>query len=139
MKTFLSTAALLTAALAQNAAIGLPKADQTVQPGDTLTVQVQRPNTITGSQEMALAIGFQSCATSGSCFPVDEDMGTILYNGAFAPAYHETYLPPYENFTVTVPASAPAGKAVIGVAHATLVGASAYPFLEVLNQTVVVA
>ncbi|OJJ95763.1 hypothetical protein ASPACDRAFT_1891584 [Aspergillus aculeatus ATCC 16872] len=138
MKTFAAAAAFLGTALAQNAAIGLPKAGQTVQPGQSLTVQVQRPNTITGSQEMAVAIGFQSCA-SGNCYAADEYMGTILYNGAFNPVYHEYYLPPYENFTVTVPASAAAGQAVIGVAHATLVGASAAPYLEVLNQTVTVA
>ena len=51
-------------------------------------------------------------------------MGTILYNGPFNPQYHETYLPPYENFTVTVPSSNPTGTALIGVAHATLVGVS---------------
>ncbi|RAL15871.1 uncharacterized protein BO97DRAFT_383644 [Aspergillus homomorphus CBS 101889] len=138
MKTFTAITTLVATAMAQNAAISLPKAGQTVKPGQNLTVQVQRPNTITGLQEMAVAIGFQSCG-SGKCFAADEDMGTILYNGAFSPAYHEYYLPPYENFTVMVPASAAAGQAVIGVAHATLIGASANPHLEVLNRTVTVA
>jgi hypothetical protein len=45
-------------------------------------------------------------------------MGTILYNGLFDPVYHETYLPPYQNFTVTVPLSFAADQAQIKVAHA---------------------
>lgn len=51
-------------------------------------------------------------------------MGTILYNGPFNPQYHESYLPPYQNFTVQVPTSIPAGTALIGVAHVTLLGVS---------------
>lgn len=45
--------------------------------------------------------------------------------------YHETSLPPYENFTVTVPASAAKGNGQINVAHAALIGVS-YPSLSLL-------
>ena len=51
-------------------------------------------------------------------------MGSILYNGPFDPVYHEAYLPPYQNFTVTVPSSYAAGHAQVNVAHATLIGVS---------------
>lgn len=72
---------------------------------------------------MAVAIGITSCS-SGTCYPADEVMGSILYNGKFHPVYHETTQPPYQNFTVTIPDSLASGKAQINVAHATLIGVS---------------
>ena len=49
-------------------------------------------------------------------------MGQILYNGPYSPRFHESMLPPYENFTVQIPSSASAGAALIGVVHVTLIG-----------------
>lgn len=72
---------------------------------------------------MAVAIGIASC-DSGSCYPADEVMGTILYNGKFNPVYHESSQPPYQNFTVKIPSSFASGNAHINVAHATLIGVS---------------
>jgi hypothetical protein len=46
----------------------------------------------------------------------------VLYNGPFKPEYHELSGLPYQNFTVTVPADLAKGSAVVGVAHAALVG-----------------
>lgn len=57
-------------------------------------------------------------------------MGQILYNGPFKPVYHEYYLPPYENFTVTVPESVENGEAVLGVAHVSLVGVSGLLYVD---------
>ncbi|KAH0826866.1 hypothetical protein J3R83DRAFT_4404 [Lanmaoa asiatica] len=127
-----------TAVFAQGAVIGLPMAQQTVSAGDNLVVQVQRPNTLTGSEEVAVAIGLQSCPNR-PCTPPSSFMGSILYNGPFDPVYHEPYLPPYQNFTVQVPSSVATGTALIGVAHVTLIGAGLYPFLETLNQTIIIA
>ena len=131
-----------TAAFAQSATIGLPAYNQTVSPGQDLIVQVQRPvclslcfptgnrlrffgsqNSLTGSEEVAVVIGVQSCPNR-PCTPPSDFMGTILYNGQFDPQYHEVYLPPYQNITVQVPSSIPEGTALIGVAHVTLVGVS---------------
>ncbi|KAJ5368711.1 uncharacterized protein N7496_008471 [Penicillium cataractarum] len=137
MNFFASLALFAGVALAQNAGIGLPTAGQQLSKGSDIVVQVQRPNSLTGSTEMAVAIGISSCATQ-ACASPDEFMGTILYNGPFKPEYHESPTPPYQNFTVTVPSSFTAGNAQINVAHATLIGASQYPFLEALNRTVVV-
>jgi hypothetical protein len=123
MNFFVSLALFAGSALAQNAGIGLPTAGQKLTKGSDIVVQVQRPNSLTGSTEMAVAIGISSCATR-PCNPPDEFMGTILYNGAFKPEYHETSLPPYENFTVTVPSDFAVGNAQINVAHATLIGVS---------------
>ncbi|KAJ5645374.1 hypothetical protein N7507_011385 [Penicillium longicatenatum] len=138
MQFLFSLAAFAGLALAQNAHIGLPKAGQTVAAGSDVIVQVQRPNSLTNSEEMAVAIGFASCG-SGGCHPADEVMGTVVYNGKFNPVYHETYLPPYQNFTVTVPSSFKAGNAQVNVAHATLVGAGLYPDMETLNQTIIIS
>ncbi|KAJ5438447.1 uncharacterized protein N7458_009445 [Penicillium daleae] len=138
MNSFVSLALFVGAALAQSAQIGLPAAGQQLSKGSDVVVQVQRPDTLTGSTEMAVAIGISSCATQ-ACPQSDEFMGTILYSGPFKPEFHEGNLPPYQNFTVNVPPSFTAGNAQINVAHATLIGASQYPLLETLNRTVVVA
>jgi hypothetical protein len=141
MQLFSSLAAFAGLALAQNAVIGLPTPNQTVASGSDIIVQIQRPvcqppillakislsnriqNSLTGSTEMAVAIGLVSCLHR-VCQPASNIMGSILYNGLFDPAYYETYLPPYQNFTVTVPFAFAAGQAQINVAHATLIGVS---------------
>ncbi|KAF8552459.1 hypothetical protein OG21DRAFT_1511485 [Imleria badia] len=126
-----------TAVFAQSALIGLPTSNQTASAGNNLIVQVQRPNTLTGSEEVAVVIGLQSCPNSPCASPLSI-MGTILYNGPFNPQYHEPYLPPYQNFTVQIPSSFTAGTALIGVAHVTLIGAGLYPDLETLNQAITI-
>lgn len=135
----------VTAVFAQNVDIGQPAFNQTVSPGSYFTVQVQRPvrplrfpaenallisfrfcstqNSLTGSEEVAIAIGLQSCPNR-PCTPPASFMGAILYNGPFNPQYHEGNLPPYQNFSVQVPSSTPAGTALVGVTHFTLIGVS---------------
>ena len=78
-------------------------------------------NSLSGSEEVAVVIGLQSCPNCPCLLPADF-MGAILYNGPFNPQYHEQYLPPYENFTVTVPSLTSTGTAQIGVAHVALIG-----------------
>ncbi|KAJ5485294.1 hypothetical protein N7539_005282 [Penicillium diatomitis] len=138
MNTIFTVMILVGIARAQNAEIGLPTVDQQLSKGTDVIVQIQRPNTLTGSTEMALAIGISSCSAQECLSPV-ESMGEILYLGSFDPEYHEDSLPPYQNFTVTVPSDFAVGDAHINVAHATLVGASEAPLLQTLNRTVVVA
>ncbi|KAJ5655104.1 hypothetical protein N7490_002107 [Penicillium lividum] len=138
MQFISSLAAFAGLALAQNAVIGLPTPNQTVTSGSDVIVQIQRPNSLTGSTEMAVAIGLVSCLRR-VCEPASNIMGSILYNGLFDPVYHEAYLPPYQNFTVTVPLSFAAGQAQINVAHATLIGAGPYPDLETLDQTIIIS
>ncbi|KAL4770064.1 hypothetical protein BDW60DRAFT_193423 [Aspergillus nidulans var. acristatus] len=128
---------LAATALAQTAGLNLPGGTN-LTAGSDVVVQVTRPNSLTGSTELAVAIGLQSCPKN-HCVPADEMLGTAqLYHGDFNPQYHEYYLPPYENFTVTIPASTPKGMAVVAVAHAALVGASNVPLFEVLNSTVTI-
>ncbi|KAJ5208641.1 hypothetical protein N7449_003020 [Penicillium cf. viridicatum] len=137
MKSFFSMVLFVAAAIAQRATIGLPAENQKINSGKEVIVQVQRPNSLSPSKEMGVAIGLSSCASS-PCRDADEVLGTILYNGPFNPVYHEYNLPPYENFTVTVPASATLGESQINIAHASLIGAGPSAFLESLNQTVFV-
>ncbi|KIJ59709.1 hypothetical protein HYDPIDRAFT_140319 [Hydnomerulius pinastri MD-312] len=137
MKSIFSLALFAAAAFAQNAFIGLPTQGQSVSPGSSLIVQVTRPNTLSGSEEVAVVIGLQSCPGRPCTSPADY-MGQILYNGPFSPQYHEPQNPPYENFTVQIPSTIQNGTALIGVAHVTLLGAGSYPWLEVLNQTITI-
>ncbi|KAF7122639.1 hypothetical protein CNMCM5793_000664 [Aspergillus hiratsukae] len=123
---------------AQSVAIGLPSAGESLTPGSSTVVQIQRPNTLTGSQEMAVAIGLSSCADS-KCYRPADVMGTILYNGPFKPEYHASSQPPYQNFSVNIPEAFAKGEAQLNVAHVSLVGAGPFPYLETLNQSVVIA
>ncbi|KAL4784899.1 hypothetical protein BJX76DRAFT_356635 [Aspergillus varians] len=139
MKPFAILASLAATALAQNAFVNLPDGDQ-LPAGDQVTVQVTRPNSLTGSREIGVAIGLQSCPTS-PCQPSDSVLGVALYTGSFNPQYHGSSGAgvPYENFTVTIPEDTPRGRAVVGVAHAALVGAVSGPLFEVVtaNATIV--
>ncbi|KAF4167367.1 hypothetical protein CNMCM6936_005324 [Aspergillus lentulus] len=123
---------------AQNAAIGLPSEGENLTPGSSTVVQIQRPNSLTGSQEIAVAIGLSSCADS-KCYAPEDVLGTILYNGPFKPEYHESGQPPYQNFSVNIPEAIGKGKAQLNVAHVSLVGAGPFPFMETLNRTVLIA
>ena len=142
---------LATVVFAQGAVLNLPTYNQTVSAGSNLIVQVERPvcrcsfslfflghltnhpcvlfvfqDTLTGSEEIAVVIGVQSCATR-ACIPPSELLGTILYNGPFNPQFPVGNVPPYqpfENFTVQIPSTLPTGTALIGVAHFTLIGVS---------------
>lgn len=138
IKSLLSLALLAASALAQGATIGYPPQGLSVSPGSSLTVQVERYNSLTNSEEVAVVIGIQSCPKTPCISPAGY-MGQILYNGPFNPQYHETYNPPYENFTVQIPSSIASGTALLGVAHVTLVGAGLYPLLETLNRTITIS
>ncbi|GFF52083.1 hypothetical protein IFM46972_09450 [Aspergillus udagawae] len=129
---------LAATASAQNVGIGLPSAGENLTPGSSTVVQIQRPNSLTGSQEIAVAIGLSSCADS-KCYAPEDVMGTILYNGPFKPEYHESSQPPYQNFSVNIPESIGKGKAQLNIAHVSLVGAGPFPFMETLNRTVLIA
>jgi len=129
-----------TAVVAQTADIGAP-ADMTEVPaGSNFTAMIERPDSLTGSTEIAVVIGLLTCPEE--CPTPAQEMGTILYNGPFDPQFTTApgtgALPPHQNFTLTVPASFPKGNAQMGVAHFALVGASEFPFLETLNTTIVI-
>ncbi|KAI0669158.1 hypothetical protein C8Q78DRAFT_978246 [Trametes maxima] len=139
---------LFLVAFGQRIAIGAPAEWSTVQPGDNITVEVDRPMTLTGSQEVAIAIGLWSCAGYGesanrTCADIDvtQVLGNVVYSGVYTPKLQqgqEAYKPPYQNFTITVPSTMSPGQSSLSVAHFSLVGAGAMPFMEVANITLIV-
>lgn len=139
MKAFLLLLLVPAFTSAQNAVIGYPPDGHSVSPGDNLTVQIQRPNTLTSSEEVAVVIGLQTCAASGGvCASPEYMMGQILYNGPFDPQYRDPTSAPYENFTVQIPSGMEKGLAQIGVIHLTLIAAGLFPMMEVLNKSITV-
>ncbi|KAK9351082.1 hypothetical protein V1505DRAFT_180440 [Lipomyces doorenjongii] len=138
LKFLFSLGLFVAAAYSQAVDIGLPNKGAHLVAGSGQIVQIQRPDTLTASDEIAVVIGIQQCP-NGTCTSPDASMGTVVYQGAFYPEFHGTQPPyvPYENFSVQIPVGL-SGPAIIGVAHMSLVGASAYPFLEFLNQTVTI-
>ncbi|KAM6493943.1 hypothetical protein JOM56_010304 [Amanita muscaria] len=129
-----------TIASAQSVEIDYPQNGACVPAGQNLTVQVVRPDTLTGSQEVAVVIGLTSC-TSRPCLPPDSVMGAILYNGPYNPQFQKPNLPPfqpYQNFSVAIPASWTKGAAQLNVAHFTLIGLGPFPFSETLNVSLTI-
>ncbi|OJI99472.1 hypothetical protein ASPVEDRAFT_187655 [Aspergillus versicolor CBS 583.65] len=126
-------ASFAATALAQNAFVYLPNGDQ-LKAGSDVVVQVTRPNSLTGSTEIGVAIGVQSCPSSACRV---DTIGTTLFAGEFKPEYHGQTGggQPYQNYTVTIPEETAKGRAFIEVAHATIVGASTWPLLELINAT----
>ncbi|KAE8153245.1 hypothetical protein BDV25DRAFT_39003 [Aspergillus avenaceus] len=122
---------------AQNARIGFPVQDQELTRGENITVMVQKPNSLTGSIEMGIAIGLASC-DARPCLPANETLGRLLYHGPFKPEFHEPRFGPYENFTVTVPRELMKGKGQLNLAHMVIVGASAWPWLDTMQVPVVI-
>ncbi|KAJ7023070.1 hypothetical protein C8F04DRAFT_970561 [Mycena alexandri] len=117
---------LATTAFAQSAAIGAPADGSSVQAGSNITVEVDRPDTLTGSTEVAVVIGFLSCNGRPACPAASEVLGSILYNGPFNPQFVTgVSRPPHQNFTVTIPSTFPSGPAQLAVSHFSLVGVSA--------------
>ena len=60
----------------------------------------------------------------GTCFPPDQFLGRLLYNGPFTPQFFDPKLPSgsYENFTVTVPDFFGPGKYLLNIYDVSLVG-----------------
>ncbi|KIJ18690.1 hypothetical protein PAXINDRAFT_167253 [Paxillus involutus ATCC 200175] len=141
LKYGISVALFVSAALAQGITIVLPAAGSTVTPGSSITVQVGTNIFVENLERIAIAIGLQSCpsgSTSG-CSTADQGIGTILYTGLFDPVLGPEYTGPYQDFTVTIPASTPAGQANLAVANFFLVGASQLPSMNFANASLIIA
>ncbi|OCH88448.1 hypothetical protein OBBRIDRAFT_795216 [Obba rivulosa] len=144
MKSFVVALGLAASVFAQSIQIGAPVEFSSITPGTNITVEVDRPDTLTGSQEVAIVIALNSCVgpgLDGSCasFDVTQDLGTVLYSGPYDPEFHDVpglpNKPPYQNFSVQVPSSLPQGEAALTVSHFSLIGLGPFPNLEVKNIT----
>ncbi|KAK2465748.1 hypothetical protein APHAL10511_002292 [Amanita phalloides] len=130
---------LTAVSIAQSIVIGAPQPSTTVTVGQSFNVQIQKPDTLTNSPEIALVIAIASCASS-PCLTPQEGLGTLLYNGSFNPQFQQgSSLPPLQNFYVTVPNDFPTGAAQLNVANFELIGAELYPNLQLLDTAITVA
>ncbi|KAJ8696955.1 hypothetical protein PTI98_006774 [Pleurotus ostreatus] len=123
---------LLSVSLAQSIMIGFPKPSANITAGSNFTVEVDRPNSLTGSTEVGIAINIQPCAARGECIPPEDLLGFTLYAGSYNPQFHTNVsfgLPPHQNFTVALPSSFAKGTALLSVTHLSLVGVSLLSFL----------
>ncbi|RDX50204.1 hypothetical protein OH76DRAFT_1402670 [Lentinus brumalis] len=143
MKFILTLVAALCATLtaAQNAWIVAPPPMSTFAPGDDIVVQVNKPNSLTNSRDVSVAIGLLSCAgraPSGTCDGIDSSwmFGDILYTGPYTPSINYPYGGQYQNITVTVPEDFQHGPAVLASAHFVLVGELFWPNVDISNETV---
>lgn len=125
---------------AQGSFIRIPSPGATVIAGQNTTVQIVRPDSIEGSQEVGIAIGLVNCPTS-PCPPPSSQMGRILYTGPFNPLLHEIPGKAYQNFSVYIPTVAEGdetGTAQIQVARLHLIGAGPSPVLELNNVSITI-
>ncbi|KZT09412.1 uncharacterized protein LAESUDRAFT_696180 [Laetiporus sulphureus 93-53] len=131
----------IASAFAQNIDISLPVSGTTVSAGSNLIVRIDKPDSLTGSVEVGLAINLISCADFGGCanFDPTERLGNTLYTGPFNPTYQSGDYYPSENFTVQIPAGFASGEAVLSATHFVLVGASPQPYLQTANDTIIIA
>ncbi|KAF9485774.1 hypothetical protein BDN70DRAFT_988428 [Pholiota conissans] len=135
----LASAFLVGSTFAQRTSIGFPFDGATVQAGTNIIVEIDRPNFLSGAEEVAVVLGLLHCPSVASCLPPEASLGTILYNGPYDPEYHSNAppsKPPHQNFTVAIPSTFVKGTAQLAAFHVSLVGASRGPFTEINNITV---
>ncbi|KZP04160.1 hypothetical protein FIBSPDRAFT_788260 [Athelia psychrophila] len=137
---FLFCIALSGSSVAQLVQIGSPPNGTHVHANDSISVEVVRPDSLSGSTEIAVVISFLSCSPypSAICPPPTALLGSTLYNGPYNPQYpspNPNKLQPHQNFTVTLPASAPNGSAQLTVTHFSLIGAGPYASTQYVNIT----
>ncbi|XP_006462987.1 hypothetical protein AGABI2DRAFT_207679 [Agaricus bisporus var. bisporus H97] len=139
MKIVAALLACLTATRAQHVLIGYPPEGANLTAGHTTTIEIQRPNFQSSSEEVAIVLGITSCPNTLCPAPADT-MGHILHNGPFDPKEHPLtpLIQPYQNFTVELPGDLPKGKAQLNVYHVALIGESFVPFNETLRTSVFV-
>ncbi|KAH8992561.1 hypothetical protein EDB86DRAFT_1480704 [Lactarius hatsudake] len=139
LASFLSLASLAVCAFAQTIEIGYPHHNTHIGPGKQFIVQVNRPDTLTSSQEVAIVISLLRCPKNGGCPKPSDDLGTTLYAGPYNPQFPTTKTPqdvPQQNFTVKVPSSFKTNEtAQLAVTHLSLVGAGPFPLFEIKNVT----
>ncbi|KAM5538618.1 hypothetical protein V8D89_007647 [Ganoderma adspersum] len=145
MKFAVTLLAFAASALAQRIHIASPKNFADVKPGSKITVEIDRPNSLTASTEVAIAIGLWPCGGpkgTSKCASTDVSkvLGDVVYTGSYKPEYNSKtpQKPPHQNFEITVPKSFTAGQVSLGVAHLSLVGAGSEPTYQFSNITLVV-
>ncbi|KAJ4482097.1 hypothetical protein J3R30DRAFT_3402737 [Lentinula aciculospora] len=130
---FLST--LFLTACSQTISVLSPSPGAEITPGQDVTVQLAFANSLTGVEHVSAVIAMINCAGAPCPTDASDTLGIPLFAGNYTPQYHEQNLPPYENYTVTIPSTLATGTNLLTVAHFMLVGVSAVPVLEFDNVT----
>ncbi|KAJ3994115.1 hypothetical protein F5050DRAFT_1776837 [Lentinula boryana] len=141
MKFQLIALTLASVVVAQSAQIGAPQQGSSIAAGSNFTVMIEKSNSLTSSQDVAIVIGLAPCGDAAlACPDTRSKLGEILYQGSFNPQYATPpgALPPHQNFSLQIPASFAPGQATLGVAHFSLIGAVMSPSLETFNTTLVI-
>ncbi|KAJ7757913.1 hypothetical protein B0H16DRAFT_1536173 [Mycena metata] len=134
LKSLAMTVFLATSALAQSIVVDAPHPGANIPLTSTnLTVQIERPDTLSASKEVSVAIGYKLC-------DVDEGCGLgaqLLYNGPYTPTLHTPSIPGqpnfYQSFTFPSPFSTP-GPVELTVVHFFDIGAGEnIPFVETVS------
>ncbi|KIM73515.1 hypothetical protein PILCRDRAFT_829099 [Piloderma croceum F 1598] len=113
---------IATAALAQNITIGSPANNTKVSPGETIIVQIMKPNGLSSSMDISAVIAINTCTTSCPSLP-QQQLGVVVFAGPFSPV-QSGFGYAAQNYTVQLPSSLPTGKEVLLIAlHFGLIGA----------------
>ncbi|KAJ3770700.1 hypothetical protein FB446DRAFT_646523 [Lentinula raphanica] len=120
----------------QTISILSPTSGTEITPGQDVTVQLGFANSLTGVEHVSAVIAMINCAGAPCPSDASDTLGIPLFAGNYTPQLHEGNLPPYQNFTVTVPSNLAAGTNMLTAAHFVLIGVSAVPVLQFDNVTV---
>ncbi|TDL16213.1 hypothetical protein BD410DRAFT_643228 [Rickenella mellea] len=113
--------------------IASPTPGQTLHPGQSFIVRLDKPNRITPSTEVGIAIGLSNGQPSTD---FSNTMYSILYTGPFSPQRDDFGFTPFQDYLVTVPSLFSQGESVLNVWRAALIGNTPDIITEVLNVTV---
>ncbi|KAJ7769221.1 hypothetical protein DFH07DRAFT_954460 [Mycena maculata] len=132
---FLLVSAMHVAAVcAQSISIGAPATGSLVVSRSTTTVEVDKPESLTPSDDVAIVIAMLNCGSSSPCSPPSEQLGSVLFQGPYSAQIQTPPKPPGENFTVTLPDFG-STTVQLAVVHLILVEAGPHVVLDIANIT----
>ncbi|KAJ8453895.1 hypothetical protein ONZ51_g13341 [Trametes cubensis] len=139
MKTIYAVLFFVVAALAQSVTILSPTINTTLSPGDNFVVDVDKPDSLSPSYDVSVAIGLQSCGAAPCAALASAGiLGNILYTGDYRPQLRPNSSDVFQNYTVQVPSTMATGPALLTVARFYLLGAGASPVIQTVNTTLII-
>ncbi|KAI0333489.1 hypothetical protein GY45DRAFT_1319440 [Cubamyces sp. BRFM 1775] len=139
MKAIYAVLFFVAAAFAQSVTILSPTVNTTLSPGDSFVVDVDKPDSLSPSYDVAVAIGLQSCGAAPCAALASAGiLGTILFDGEYKPQLRPNSSDVFQNYTVQVPSTMESGPALLTVARFYLLGAGASPTIQTVNTTLII-
>jgi len=141
MKSILVAACFAATAFAQSVVIAEPTPDSVIFSGQELTVEVDKPGSISGSTDVSVEISIAEIGCDNPSCAEFPGPATVLFNGPYTPVMtnpHSTTL--VQDFTVTIPSTFQQGDvALLIVQHTVLIGAGQnIPSVDTHNVTLTV-